>query len=104
MKQQYLRDVVTLDFDSTRCMGCGRCVEVCPHAVFAISTANGRKAQVMDRDSCMECGACAKNCAAQAVTVRAGVGCAWGIVRGRLSGTEPTCGCDESASGSACCG
>ncbi len=104
MRQQYLKDVVTLDLDSERCTGCGRCVEVCPHAVFAIQTTNGRKAEIRYRDSCMECGACAKNCPVQAVNVRAGVGCAWAIVRGRLSGKEPTCGCSESTSGSACCG
>ncbi len=104
MRQQYLKDVVTLDLDSERCTGCGRCVEVCPHAVFAIQTTNGRKAEIRYRDSCMESGACAKNCPVQAVNVRAGVGCAWAIVRGRLSGKEPTCGCSESASGSACCG
>ncbi|HUJ70095.1 MAG TPA: mercury methylation ferredoxin HgcB [Syntrophorhabdales bacterium] len=104
MRQQYLRNVVTLDLDSTKCTGCGRCAEVCPHAVFAIQTTNGRTAEINNRDSCMECGACAKNCASQALTVRAGVGCAWGIVRGRLTGREPNCGCGESESGSACCG
>ena len=104
MRQQYLRNVVTLALDSTKCTGCGRCVEVCPHAVFAIQATSGRKAEIKERDSCMECGACAKNCASQALTVRAGVGCAWGIVRGRLTGTEPNCGCGESESGSACCG
>ena len=104
MKQQYLKGAVTLELDSAKCTGCGQCVEVCPHAVFAIQRTNGRKAQVRDRDSCMECGACAKNCAAQAVTVRAGVGCAWAIVRGRLSGKEPSCECGESTSGSTCCG
>lgn len=105
MRQQYLKNVVTLDLDQTKCTGCGRCVEVCPHSVFAIQSTNGRKAEIVNKDSCMECGACAKNCTAEAVTVRAGVGCAWAIVRGRLTGKEPTCGCDEStSSGSACCG
>jgi NAD-dependent dihydropyrimidine dehydrogenase PreA subunit len=104
MRQQYLKDVVTLGLDPAKCTGCGRCVEVCPHGVFAVQATNGRKAEIISRDSCMECGACAKNCQAQAVTVRAGVGCAWAIVRGRLTGKEPSCGCSESTSGSACCG
>lgn len=104
MKQSYLRGVVTLNLDSATCMGCGMCIAVCPHAVFAIQETNGRKAEIRSRDSCMECGACAKNCPARAVTVRAGVGCAWAIVKGRLTGKEPTCGCGESTSGSACCG
>ena len=68
------------------------CVEVCPHSVFRIQN---RKAQIMDLDLCMECGACAKNCAANALTVRAGVGCADAIIRGKLNGTEPICGCSQ---------
>lgn len=106
MRQHYLKDVVTLGLDQARCTGCGRCVEVCPHNVFAIRSTNGRKAEIIDRDSCMECGACAKNCAARAVSVHAGVGCAWAVVRGRLTGKEPTCGCagETTTSGSACCG
>ncbi|MBJ6727771.1 mercury methylation ferredoxin HgcB [Geomesophilobacter sediminis] len=74
---RYLEDVTTLQFDPARCTGCGRCVEVCPHQVFAVQ---GRKAELMDRDACMECGACAKNCAARAITVDAGVGCASGLI------------------------
>jgi NAD-dependent dihydropyrimidine dehydrogenase PreA subunit len=104
MKQRYLKDVVTLKLDAATCTGCGRCVEVCPHGVFAIQATNGRKAEIVKRDSCMECGACAKNCLSEAVTVQAGVGCAWAIVKGRLTGTEPSCGCGDAATGSACCG
>ena len=104
MKQRYLKDVVTLNLDSSKCTGCGRCVEVCPHRVFAIENTNGRKAEILNKDSCMECGACAKNCLAEAVTVQAGVGCAWAIVKGRLTGTEPSCGCGDTTTGSACCG
>lgn len=104
MKQQYLKDVVTLNLDPLLCTGCGRCVEVCPHNVFLVAKTNGRKAEIRDRDACMECGACARNCAAGAVTVQAGVGCAWAIVKGMLTGKEATCGCDDSGSGgSSCC-
>ena len=69
-KDIYLRDVVTLELNVDRCTGCGRCVEVCPHAVFEI---NERKALMIDRDACMECGACARNCPVQAIDVRPGV-------------------------------
>jgi NAD-dependent dihydropyrimidine dehydrogenase PreA subunit len=86
----YLKDVATLKLDSSLCIGCGMCVEVCPHAVFRIQN---RKALITDLDLCMECGACAKNCIVQALMVRAGVGCADAVIRGKLSGTEPTCGC-----------
>ena len=73
---RYLKDVVTLELDREKCTGCGMCTQVCAHAVFAV---NGKVAQILDRDGCMECGACAMNCPVDAVTVRAGVGCAWAI-------------------------
>ncbi len=106
MLHRYLRNVVTLDLDQARCTGCGTCIEVCPHGVLGLEASNGRRAEIRDRDACMECGACAKNCPSLAVTVRSGVGCAWAIVRGRLSGKEPSCGCGEpsSGNGSGCCG
>ena len=105
MNHIYLRNVTTLDLNPASCIGCGKCQEVCPHNVFRIAAENGRKVSIGDKDACMECGACAKNCPVQAVTVRAGVGCAWAITRGMLTGKEATCGCDDSSgSGSTCCG
>ncbi len=92
MSLVYLKNVATLKLDPARCGGCGMCVDVCPHGVFRIED---HKAQITDLDLCIECGACAKNCAAKALTVRAGVGCANAVIRGKLSGTEPTCGCSQ---------
>jgi NAD-dependent dihydropyrimidine dehydrogenase PreA subunit len=102
VKHQYLKNVVTLEFVQRKCIGCGNCQEVCPHNVFKLEPG---KAVIQDRDACMECGACAKNCPAQAITVKAGVGCPYGILLGKLRGTEPTCGCDdpEDKEGSTCC-
>ena len=54
--------------------------------------ANG-KAVIRHIDRCMECGACARNCPTDAISVHAGVGCAYAIVKGVLNGTEPDCGC-----------
>ncbi len=34
---RYIEDAVTLQLDVARCNGCGMCVAVCPHAVFAIA-------------------------------------------------------------------
>ncbi len=89
MRQSYLKNVVTLTLDPERCIGCGRCLEVCPHDVFDLRSG---KAELRERDACMECGACARNCSSEAITVRAGVGCAYAIALGMLKGTEPTCG------------
>jgi len=90
---RYLKNVVTLNLDDAKCIGCGKCIEVCPHGVF---TLNNGKAAIADRDACMECGACSRNCAFEALTVSAGVGCATGIIRGALKGGSPECGCSNS--------
>jgi len=107
MTLTYLKNGETLTLDDEACTGCGVCIDVCPHAVFAIE---GRKAMVMRRENCMECGACMLNCAFGALSVKAGVGCAGAIIVGKLRGTAPTCGCggdggEESTGGrSSCCG
>jgi ferredoxin len=74
---RYLPDVATLELRPEACVGCGRCLEVCPHQVFA---RYGKLARIVNRDACMECGACAKNCPASAISVDAGVGCATGLI------------------------
>jgi NAD-dependent dihydropyrimidine dehydrogenase PreA subunit len=89
---RYLEDVITLQLDSTRCNGCGQCVAVCPHAVFRLE---GKRSVLADRGACMECGACARNCEPGAIEVRAGVGCASGVLAGLVAGTEPSCGCSQ---------
>ncbi len=78
MKFRYLKNVVTLELDQNKCNGCGLCTEVCPQQVF---TLNGKVSSIEDRDACLECGACARNCAPGAVSVRAGVGCAYAVLK-----------------------
>ena len=80
---RYIEEVVTLAYDREKCVGCGACGEVCPHAVFAAQ--RGGKAELVDRGACMECGACAQNCPTQAITVTAGVGCAQAVLASWLS-------------------
>jgi NAD-dependent dihydropyrimidine dehydrogenase PreA subunit len=97
----YLKRVTSLNYDPGKCAGCGRCAEVCPRDVFEM---RDKKASVIDKDRCIECGACALNCDFGAIQVDAGVGCAAAVIKGMLSGGEPTCGCsDEKNSDTACC-
>ena len=97
-KLVYLKDVVTLKLDEARCVGCGLCLEVCPHAVFKM---NGRCVCIQDKDACMECGACSRNCPTAAITVQAGVGCAAAVINGMLGRSGTACCCSIDA-GSCC--
>ena len=91
---RYLANVVTLELDAEKCIGCGMCTEVCPHRVFAVED---RKARIVDRDACMECGACARNCPVGALSVHAGVGCAAAVLAGAVGRSESTCPCSQEA-------
>ena len=90
---KYLENVVTLQFDTETCNGCGMCVNVCPHGVFNVQN---RKAAIVDKEACMECGACALNCPVNAIKVQSGVGCATAIIMGAIgkkSECSGSCGC-----------
>ena len=86
----YLKDVVTLQLDHDKCVGCGMCLIVCPHAVFSM---NNGSAIIENRDACMECGACAQNCPTEAVRVQAGVGCAAAVINTALGRESSSCCC-----------
>lgn len=75
----------TLELRPELCNGCGMCVEVCPHAVFAMVD---RKATLAGYESCMECGACEFNCPTSAILVDSGVGCATAMFIAALKGSE----------------
>ena len=89
-KMIYLKDVVTLGMEPDKCVGCGMCLLVCPHAVFAL---NNGTALIQDRDACIECGACSKNCPAEAIRVRPGVGCAAAVINTALGRKTDSCCC-----------
>jgi len=87
----------TLELRLELCNGCGMCVEVCPHAVFAILD---RQATLPRYESCMECGACELNCPTGAITVDSGVGCATAMFVAALKGSEEV-ECDATGDASA---
>lgn len=96
MIHQYLNDVASLVLGTNKCIGCGRCVEICPHRVFVME---GGKAYIANKNRCIECGACTLNCPASALSVNAGVGCASAIVKSWFNGATVSCDCG----GSSCC-
>lgn len=95
-----LAAIPTLALNKEKCTGCQRCVQVCPHAVFEMKD---KKADIVALERCMECGACQLNCADGALSVETGTGCAQAIIRGAITGTEPSCGCEGDSGGSGCC-
>jgi len=92
----YLKDVVTLRLDQKKCVGCGMCLIVCPHAVLSLT--NGT-AEIINRDACMECGACSRNCPVEALTVQPGVGCAAAVINSKLVRKKASCCTIEPSGG-----
>jgi NAD-dependent dihydropyrimidine dehydrogenase PreA subunit len=87
MFNSYTENTLVLDLE--KCNGCAMCVTVCPHRVFAM---NDHKASIVNPSTCMECGACKRNCAAGAIRVHNGVGCASAMISAALLGKkEVTC-------------
>lgn len=71
MKLRYLKNIASLSINNENCIGCGMCIEVCPHNVFRIED---KKVKIINKDSCMECGACKRNCPVSAIDVSTGTG------------------------------
>lgn len=86
----YLSNVVTLELNADKCIGCAMCVLVCPHSVFSL---NDGHARISSRDACMECGACARNCPTEAISVETGVGCAAAVINSFLGRDSSSCCC-----------
>jgi len=107
VKEHYPLNGESLELDANRCTGCGTCIDVCPHSVFAFAETRGattshntgRTACIASADRCMACGACALNCPAKAIQVASGVGCAAAVIN-RLLGKSRDCSCGD---GIRCC-
>jgi NAD-dependent dihydropyrimidine dehydrogenase PreA subunit len=98
----YLKNVSSLKLDEKKCVGCGMCMTVCPHAVFRM---NERHVIINNLDACMECGACANNCPTEAIAVKNGVGCAAAVINSFWGRTDSSCCCviDPQEKKSTCC-
>ena len=85
----------TLRYNPERCINCGMCLMVCPHAVFA---AGEHAVGLHNPIDCIECGACQMNCPTSAILVDSGVGCAAAMINAALRGSsEVCCGGEDDA-------
>lgn len=54
-----------LMFYETKCIGCGKCFEVCPNSAHIVKN----EKHIIDRSKCVNCGKCAEVCYAEALTM-----------------------------------
>lgn len=71
MKLKNPKNAGTLSVNREKCIGCGRCIEVCPHNVFHMKE---KKSEIINKHSCMKCEACKNNCPVSAIDVHADTG------------------------------
>jgi len=55
---------IKIDFDA--CIGCGKCVEICPANVYGMVE---KKPEVIAEDACTFCGVCADQCPKEAIKI-----------------------------------
>ena len=56
---------MSISIDATRCIGCGRCAEVCPGNLLQLSAG---QAVIRDARDCWGCTACIKSCPKAAIS------------------------------------
>lgn len=88
----YIPNVTTIQVFPEKCIGCKKCLEVCPRNVISLRQG---KVNIDRLDACIECGACQKNCPTSAISVKAGVGCANAILKSIWRGDTENCVCGE---------
>lgn len=58
-----------LEFDQKKCIGCNRCVNVCPLDVMIPNPEKGKEPIVVYAEECWFCGSCVNDCPQGAVTL-----------------------------------
>jgi NAD-dependent dihydropyrimidine dehydrogenase PreA subunit len=60
-----------MKFDAGKCIGCNRCVDVCPDDVFMPAPEKGQPPVVLYAEECWFCGGCVEECPVPgAITMR----------------------------------
>jgi NAD-dependent dihydropyrimidine dehydrogenase PreA subunit len=65
--EKYKSNSITIEIRTGRCIGCGRCVEVCPAEVFELDRKQGH-VTVSNIGECTGCCLCVSACLAGALT------------------------------------
>ncbi|MBR6529835.1 MAG: DUF362 domain-containing protein [Clostridia bacterium] len=55
---------------SSRCVGCGECVRLCPKSVIELRTVKGKKRAYIHKNKCIRCYCCQELCPAKAVDTK----------------------------------
>ncbi|MDR1028836.1 MAG: 4Fe-4S binding protein [Clostridiales Family XIII bacterium] len=58
-----------LAFDAETCIGCNRCVNVCPSDVMIPNPEKGKEPIVLYAEECWFCGGCVQECPIRAITL-----------------------------------
>lgn len=55
-----------IEVDKQKCIGCGKCVNICPVSVIKIG--EDKRAEIKDKDDrCIVCGGCIESCPEKAI-------------------------------------
>lgn len=58
---------MSIEVSQSRCVGCGRCAEVCPGTLLRLNRAG--KAEIRFPQNCWGCASCVKECPVQAIAL-----------------------------------
>jgi NAD-dependent dihydropyrimidine dehydrogenase PreA subunit len=62
--------IVTISVDSSKCTGCGTCIEQCPMGVYELVPVGRKKlSRVAYKDRCIACHTCELRCPYEAIVV-----------------------------------